>query len=91
MRCWLTVGGLLFAMAMVSVPVRAQGVAGEVSLADVLEILVVDRELLAIDAAGGGQTVARLRMNETVVWKGLIADKRADFVKEQLSEPKNMP
>ena len=35
-----------------------------------LEILVVDRELLAIDAAGGGQTVTRLRLNETVLWKG---------------------
>jgi hypothetical protein len=66
----LKVGALLLAMAAGSVPARAQGVAGEVPLADVLEILVVDRELLAIDAAGGGQTVARLRLDETVVWKG---------------------
>ncbi len=67
---WLKVGGLLLAMAALSAPARAQGVAGEVPLADVLEILVVDRDLLAIDAAGGGQTVARLRLNETVLWKG---------------------
>jgi len=70
MRRWFKVSGLLLAMAAVSAPARAQDVAGEVPLADVLEILVVDRELLAIDAAGGGQTVARLRLDESVVWKG---------------------
>jgi hypothetical protein len=66
----LKVGGLLLVMAAFSAPARAQNVPGEVPLADVLEILVVDRDLLAIDAAGGGQTVARLRLEETVVWKG---------------------
>ncbi len=70
MERWLKVGALLLAMAAVSASASAQGVAGEVPLADVLEILVVDRDLLAIDAAGGGQTVARLRLNETVIWKG---------------------
>jgi hypothetical protein len=70
MRRWLTVGALLLAMAAGSAPTRAQNVPGEIPLADVLEILVVDRELLAIDAAGGGQTVARLRLNESVLWKG---------------------
>jgi len=64
------VGALLIAMTAVTAPARAQNIPGEVPLADVLEILVVDRELLAIDAAGGGQTVARLRLNETVLWKG---------------------
>jgi hypothetical protein len=66
----LKIGGLLLAMAAISVPAGAQGVPGEVPLADVLEILVVDRDLLAIDAAGGGQTAARLRLQETVLWKG---------------------
>jgi hypothetical protein len=66
----LKVGALLLAMAAVTASARAQNVPGEVPLADVLEILVVDRELLAIDAAGGGQTVARLRLNEAVLWKG---------------------
>ncbi len=61
---------LLLTATAVAAPARAQPVAGEVPLADVLEILAVDRELLAIDATGGGQTVARLRLNETVVWKG---------------------
>jgi hypothetical protein len=90
MRRWLKIGGLLFAMAAVSAPVRAQGVAGEVPLADVLEILVVDRDLLAIDAAGGGQTTARLRLNETVLWKGargkvgvIITDQRVLAVATQ--------
>ncbi len=67
---WLKVGALLLAIAAVAAPARAQGVAGEVPLADLLEILVVDRELLAIDAAGGGQTATRLRLGETVLWKG---------------------
>jgi hypothetical protein len=66
----LKVGALLLSMAAITAPAHAQNVPGEVPLADVLEILVVDRELLAIDAAGGGQTVARLRLNETVLWKG---------------------
>ena len=66
----LKIGALLLAMVAVSAPARAQNVPGEVPLADVLEILVIDRELLAIDAAGGGQTVARLRLNEAVLWKG---------------------
>ncbi len=70
MRQRLMVGALLLAMVGISTAARAQGVAGEVPLADVLEILVVDRELLAIDAAGGGQTVARLRLDEVVLWKG---------------------
>lgn len=41
----------------------------EVPLADVLEILELDRELLAIDARGGGQLELRLRLGERVAWK----------------------
>ena len=66
----LKVASLLLVLAAFSAPARAQSVPGEVPLADVLDILVVDRDLLAIDAAGGGQTVARLRLDETVLWKG---------------------
>ena len=67
---WARCAGLLFAVFLVPTPVGAQFVAGEISLADLLEVLVVDREILAIDAAGGGQTVARLRLHEVVLWKG---------------------
>jgi len=77
-------------MAAASSPASAQGVAGEVPLADVLEILVIDREMLAIDAAGGGQTTARLRLDETVLWKGargkvgvIITDQRILAVASQ--------
>ncbi len=56
-------------MFLVPTPIGAQLVAGEIPLADVLEVLVIDRDVLAIDAAGGGQTVARLRLDETVLWK----------------------
>ena len=41
----------------------------EVPLADVLEILELDRELLAVDARGGGETSIRLRLGERVRWK----------------------
>jgi len=67
-RCW-KFGALLLAIA-VAAPARAQIGPGEVPLEDVLQVLVVDRELLAIDAASGGQTVARLRLDESVLWKG---------------------
>jgi hypothetical protein len=90
MKRSLTVCALLLALAAAALPARAQGVAGEVPLADVLDILVVDRELLAIDAAGGGQTVARLRLDETVLWKGargkvgvIITDQRVLAVASQ--------
>jgi len=63
-------GAVLLAIAAASAPSRAQIGVGEVPLEDVLQILVVDRELLAIDAASGGQTVARLRLDESVLWKG---------------------
>ena len=41
----------------------------QVPLADLLEILFLDRELLAIDAAGGGQRALRLRLDENLLWK----------------------
>jgi hypothetical protein len=50
--------------------VRAQDAVGEIPLADVLEVLVVDRDLLAIDARSGGQIAERLRLDEQVVWQG---------------------
>jgi hypothetical protein len=81
MRRWLKVSALLLVMAAASSPASAQGVAGEVPLADVLEILVLDREMLA---------TARLRLDETVLWKGargkvgvIITDQRILAVASQ--------
>lgn len=50
----------------------AEGVPGldEVPLSQVLEILVVGRDLLAFDARGGGQISERLRLEERVLWQG---------------------
>jgi hypothetical protein len=42
----------------------------EVPLADVLEVFVLDRQLVAIDARGGGQKETRLRLGERVSWTG---------------------
>jgi hypothetical protein len=42
----------------------------EVPLADVLEVFVLDRDLVAVDARGGGQTTTPLRLQEQVAWIG---------------------
>lgn len=53
--------------------------ADETPLADLLEIVVLEREVMAIDAEGGGVTTARLRLGEDVLWStargkvGLVA------------------
>ena len=39
-------------------------------LADVLEVLVLDRQLVAVDARGGGQRELSLRLGERVLWTG---------------------
>ena len=49
--------------------VAAAQAPDEVPLADVLEILEIDRQLLAIDARGGGQLELRLHLDERVVWR----------------------
>jgi len=41
----------------------------EVPLADVLQILELDRQLLAVDARGGGEIALRLNLGEQVLWK----------------------
>jgi hypothetical protein len=70
MRCRLATW--LLALSLVAAADgRAQPVApDEVPLADLLEILLLDRELIAIDARGGGQLVERLQLDETVLWLG---------------------
>jgi hypothetical protein len=68
-------------------PATAQVLApslDEVPLTDLLEILVLERELVAVDAAGGGQTVVALNLGERVLWSGargkvgvVLTDQRA--------------
>jgi hypothetical protein len=64
---------LLFALALaLAPPTHAQpfGVLDEVPLTDLLEIVVLEGELLAIDANGGGQLSQELHLHEEVVWTG---------------------
>lgn len=62
---------LLLASLGISGLSAAQGIRpDQVPLADLIEILFLDRELLAIDAAGGGQRALRLRLEEQLLWKG---------------------
>jgi len=42
----------------------------EIPLEDLVEVVVLDREVLAIDARGGGQIVERLALSESVLWTG---------------------
>lgn len=42
----------------------------QVPLEDLLEILLLERQVVAIDAEGGGQTTAELRLKERVTWSG---------------------
>jgi hypothetical protein len=46
----------------------------EIPLADTLEVLVLDRKLVAIDARHGGQREESLRLHEAVVWTGSRGD-----------------
>ena len=51
----------------------AEGVPGlnDVPLSQLLEVLVVDRELLAFDGRSGGQVRKELRLDERVLWHGV--------------------
>ncbi len=49
--------------------VAAAQIADEVPLADILEILELDRQLLAVDARTGGELAISLRLGERVLWK----------------------
>lgn len=63
---WLAAAlGLAAAAGAQTLPDR-----GETPLADLLEIFVLERELVAIDAAGGGQTTEDLHLGEQVRWTG---------------------
>ena len=58
-------------VAIAAGAVRAQPVSqGEVPLAELLEVLLVDRDLVAISARRGGQVSERLLLDESVLWLG---------------------
>jgi len=70
MGIWL--GTRLLALCLVAAaagPARAQ-LPDEVPLAEVLDVLLVDRDLLAISARRGGQVAERLQLDESVLWLG---------------------
>ncbi len=63
----------LVAILLISGTARgAEGVPGlnDVPLSQLLEVLVVDREILAFDARSGGQIRKDLRLDERVLWHG---------------------
>ena len=45
--------------------------AGEVPLGDLIEIVVMEDEILGVDAESGGSSVVRRRLNEPVLWTGV--------------------
>jgi hypothetical protein len=58
-------------VAAAAAPARAQLVIpDEVPLAELLDVSLVDRELLAFSARRGGAVSEELRLNETVLWLG---------------------
>jgi hypothetical protein len=72
MRIGLTLS--LLATILLALPASAQGLLGERGeansspLLDLLEIIVLPREVLAVDAGGGGQIEERLLRGENVLW-----------------------
>jgi hypothetical protein len=61
---------------LASIPAGAQGVRGQrgeaqpFPLLDLVEIVVLPRKLLAVDAGGGGQLEEKLLRGEEVLWTG---------------------
>lgn len=81
------IGAIVAACAVLAAtaPARPPGViASDVPLADLLELIVDGRELLAIDARSGGQLATTLELEEAVLWTGsrgavgiVLTDRRA--------------
>lgn len=60
---------IIFSSASAPAADAAPGL-GEIPLTNVLTVVVVQREVLAIDARASGQTSERLRLEEKVLWTG---------------------
>jgi hypothetical protein len=65
---WLLSLGIAAALLLPALA-RAQR-ADEVPLGDLIEIVVMDDEILGVDAEGGGSSVVRRRLSEPVFWTG---------------------
>ena len=63
----------ILALALVAAAplARSQPITGDqVPLEDLIEVMLLDRDLLAIDARRGGEIVERLGLDESVLWLG---------------------
>jgi hypothetical protein len=49
---------------------RAQLTRDQIPLGDLIEVVVMDDEILAVSAEGGGSSVVRRRISESVLWTG---------------------
>ena len=68
-RCrWLL--GLWIAASVAPALANAQR-ADQVPLGDLIEIVVMDDEILGVDAESGGSSVVRRRLGEPVLWTGV--------------------
>ncbi len=65
--CSARAAGLLLAALLVAPPASAR-FYGDFPLEDLLTVVVTSRELLAIDAEGGGETPERLNLREQVLF-----------------------
>ena len=69
---------LLFAVGIAFLPAQAQRTRfgrDQVPLGDLIEIAVLDDELVAFDAEGGGTSIVRKRLGERILWvatRGLL-------------------
>ena len=69
-RRWLPAVTLALAFGISTPRAGAQPLPGEVPLTDVLQVMLIDRDVVALDAVGGGQVSERLRLGEEVIWTG---------------------
>jgi len=64
---------LLLAIGLLPAPASAQQTrpdADQLPLGDLIEIVVLEDEILAVDAQGGGSPTVRRRLGEQVLWTG---------------------
>jgi hypothetical protein len=71
-RCFSWLLPLWIAAVLAPAAARAQLTrADQFPLGDLIEIVVLEDEILGVDAAGGGTSVVRRRLSEQVLWTGV--------------------